>query len=180
LTGAGRNDGIQATSNELVVEKSFNLGKLLPSLHLALNRARALLVQFLGFRGSSSLRPLLAQRLGVMCLIPLPEGGGIDLNDGVFNESVGALQLVVRGVVDHRDETSLPGHGFGAPREVAGFEAHGAELDVATANAYLVNALGAQLRVGGLATQLELSLLAELSALGTSRVALVTGISANT
>lgn len=104
-----------------------------------------------------------------MCLIPLPKGGSIDLNHGVFNEGVGTLQLIVRGVVDHCYETGLLGHRFRAPREVAGFEAYGAELDVTATDAYLVNALGTQLRVGGLATQLELSLLAELSALGASR-----------
>lgn len=131
--------------------------------------------------GGSSLTSLaLAQVLTIMGLVPLAERGGVNLDDGRLDQGLGADQLVVGGVVDNVHDTGLAGHGLATPREGAGLKAHGALLDVATAAANSVDALGAQLGVGGLATQLELALFAVEGALGTGGRTLVAGITANT
>jgi hypothetical protein len=57
----------------------------------------------------------------------------------------------------HPDDTSLAGDGFGAPREVAGVEAQGAEFAVATARANEMDTLGSDSSVGGLTALLESS-----------------------
>jgi hypothetical protein len=44
--------------------------------------------------------------------IPLPEGSGIDLDDGSLDESVRADEFVVRGVIYYGDDTSLASDGF--------------------------------------------------------------------
>jgi len=61
--------------------------------------------ELLGLIGSLDGRlALLGDRLGVVGLIPLPEGGGIDLDDGALDEGVGSDELVVGGVVDLGEE----------------------------------------------------------------------------
>ena len=117
---------------------------------------------------------------GVVSLIPLTERSGIDLNDSVLHKSVGTNQLVVGRVVNNSNDTSLAGDGLRTPGEVTGIQAHGTELAVTTTGTNLVNTLGTQLGVGSLTTQLELSLLAILGALGSSSGALVAGVSADT
>ena len=54
-----------------------------------------------------------------MRFIPLPEWGGIDLDDGALDEGVGTDQLVVGRVVDDRDDTRLAGDSLGSPSIVA-------------------------------------------------------------
>lgn len=44
-----------------------------------------------------------------MSLKPLPERGGIDLDDGALDEGVCANQLVVGGIVDDADDPRLAG-----------------------------------------------------------------------
>lgn len=77
-----------------------------------------------------------------MGLVPLSEGGGIDLHDGGLGEGVGSDELVVRGVVGDHDHTDLTGNALGSPREVAGLEAQGAELAVTATRADEVDSLG--------------------------------------
>lgn len=90
-----------------------------------------------------------------MCLEPLPEGGGIDLDNGGFREGVGADKLVVGRMERHADDADLAGHAFGAPGEIAGVEAEGAELVGAAADADHVDALVADTGVGWLAPLFE-------------------------
>jgi hypothetical protein len=59
------------------------------------------------------------------------------------------------------------------PRKIATFEAESTVLEVTTPHTDGVNALCSEFRVGGLATELELSLFAVVRALSTSRGALV-------
>lgn len=92
-----------------------------------------------------------------MCLKPLPEGHGIDLDDGGFRESVGADELVVGRVEGHADDADLAGHAFGTPGEIAGVEAEGAEFVGAAADADHVDALVADTRVGWLTALFECS-----------------------
>lgn len=67
-----------------------------------------------------------------MRLVPLAEGGGVDLDDGALDESVCADELVVRGVVLDAEDARLPGRRLGAPAEVARLEAERTELEVAS------------------------------------------------
>lgn len=90
-----------------------------------------------------------------MGLVPLAEGRGVDLDDGRLGQGVGADQLVVGGVVGDDNDTGLARDALGAPREVAGLEAEGAELAVAATGADKVDALGTNAGVGRLATLLE-------------------------
>ena len=115
-----------------------------------------------------------------MSLVPLAEGSGIDLDNGVLHKGTGTDQLVVGRVIDDSDDTGLAGDGLGTPGEVTGIQAHGTELAVTTTGANLVDALSTELGVGSLTTQLELSLLAILGALGSGSGALVAGVSADT
>ena len=59
------------------------------------------------------------------------------------------------------------------PRKVTRVQTKGAEFLVPTTGAHGVDALGPEPGVGGLATELELPLLAVVGALGTGRRALV-------
>ena len=140
-----------------------------------------------------------------MSLVPLPEGGGIDFDNGALDQGLGSEQLVVGGVVDlsypkqnqaisqpilfcsfllhdthNVDDSSLPGAVLGSPGEVTRVQSHGSVLDVSTSDSDLVNPLGTQLGHGGLTTQLELSLLSVLSPSGTRCRALVARIPGNT
>lgn len=92
-----------------------------------------------------------------MRLVPLPERRGIHLHDSGFGQCVRAHELVVARVVGHPDDAAFPGDALGAPGEVAGVEAHGAELAIAAAGADEVDAFGADAGVGGLAALLESS-----------------------
>lgn len=51
-----------------------------------------------------------AQNNTVVLLVPLTEGSGVNLDDGVLHQGVGADQLVVAGVVDHTQDTGLAGN----------------------------------------------------------------------
>ena len=77
------------------------------------------------------------------------------MDDGTLNESVGTDQLVVGGVVDNGQSTSLAGDTLGTPREVTRLETKGTTLEVTTTDTDKMNTLTTQLGVGGLTTQLE-------------------------
>jgi hypothetical protein len=64
----------------------------------------------------------LADLHAVVSLIPLTERGGIDLNNGVLNQCLGADQLVVRGVVDDVNNAHLLGAGWNHQRTTTGQE----------------------------------------------------------
>lgn len=94
-----------------------------------------------------------------MCLVPLSEGGGIDLDDGGFGEGVGSDQLVVGGVVGDNDHTDLAGNTLRGPREVTGFETKGTELSVATTGTDEMDSLRSDTGVGVLSAGFESALL---------------------
>lgn len=84
-----------------------------------------------------------------MGLVPLPEGGGVDLDNGRLDESVGADKLVVGRVVrlveesgqtkkrdiaktlstHNADDPDLLGDLLGSPSEVSGLKAESTVLD---------------------------------------------------
>lgn len=94
-----------------------------------------------------------------MGLIPLSEGGGIDLDDGALGEGVGSDKLVVRRVVGDGNDTGLARAALGAPGEVTGVETEGTVLVVAASGSDGVNALGTNTGVGTLSASLESALL---------------------
>ena len=124
-------------------------------------------------------------------LVPLTEGGGIDLDDRALDKGVCTDKLVVRCVVDLQisqqtkirrgyrlctydtDQTSLARNMLRAPGKVARVETESTVLGVTTTGAHGVDTLRTELGVGGLATELELPLLAVVGALGTGRRTLV-------
>ena len=80
---------------------------------------------FLSFidSGLGSVRSFLLLNLGFLALsgdevdtivvqVPLREGGGVDLNDAVLDESFGSDQLVVGSVVDDVKDSGFSGGGF--------------------------------------------------------------------
>lgn len=50
---------------------------------------------------------LASQRQGIVRLIPLPEGGAVHQNHTVLHQGFGPDQLVIRGVVDHINDSGL-------------------------------------------------------------------------
>jgi len=104
---AARHGGQQAARHELLLQSRFNLGLTLADGVLLLRLLRPLLVQD-GLLGFSQLGTLLAAKSqGVVGFIPLSERGGINNNNGVLHQGLGAHQFVVGGIVDHIDDPSL-------------------------------------------------------------------------
>jgi len=96
--------GIQTTRTELRFKERVDLRLLLPLVKLTLCVVR----QFFIFgHGSWLLRldVLLGYRLGVVRFVPLAVWCSINQNDGALDESVRADKLVVRGIVDHTDDS---------------------------------------------------------------------------
>ncbi len=87
-----------------------------------------------------------------MRFIPLTERSGINLDDSTLNESVSTDQLVVGGVVNNGQSTSLTRDTFGTPREVARVETESTTLEVTTTNTDKMDTLTTELGVGGLTT----------------------------
>ena len=138
-----------------------------------------------------------------MSLVPLTEGGRVDLNNGALHERVCSDKLVVRSIVHlsrtqthhnskstaqqlqkaaqcssctyDRDDTSLPCRVLAGPGEVSRVKTECTVLEVSTAHTNGVDPLGAKLGAGGLTAELEFSLLAVVRTLSTGGRALVPG-----
>jgi hypothetical protein len=193
LTGARSKTGIETTSLELLIKSGVNLALLQTLGNLVLKGVRDLLtltnndlggvlgglsVGSGGRGGSGSLGN--ARGDSVVLLVPLLEGGSVNLDDGSLDEGVGTDQLVRGGVVSDTEDTALTGGGLRGPGEVTGLKTESAELVVATAGADEVDLLGANLGVGGLTAKLELSLLAHGNLLTSGKTALVGGVTRDT
>lgn len=157
LTGPAGNDGEEATGLELLLDGGVDLALGGEALGLLLLDAVALLDLLLGL--ALLLLAPATDGLAVVGLVPLAEGGGVDLDDGGLGQGVGADELVVRGVEGDADDAGLAGGALGAPGEVTRVETQGAVLVVAAAGADGVDALGADAGVRFLATGLENALL---------------------
>ena len=92
-----------------------------------------------------------------MCLVPLSEGCGVDLDDSGFGQGVGADEFVVGGVEGHADDAHFARDAFGGPAETAGVDAEGPILGVPATGADEMDSLGADAGVGWLAAFLESS-----------------------
>ena len=102
-----------------------------------------------------------AEREDVVALVPLPKRRGVDDDDRVLHQGLGAHQLVVAGVVHDVDDASPAGASFGSPGEVPVIEAQGPVLYVSAPRANVVHPARPQLGVRSRTSQLELPLLAE-------------------
>ena len=69
-----------------------------------------------------------------MVSVPLREWSGINLNDTVFNESVGSDKFVIRRIVDNVQNSGFARNSFGGPVEVSLFESKGSELEVSSSD----------------------------------------------
>lgn len=161
LTGTARDDGEQTTGLELLLNGVLDLAVLAVALGLLLLDRLALLLLLLGLAvlGGLSTLASTADALAVVGLVPLTEGGSVDLNNGGPGQGVGADELVVRRVVGDTNDTGLAGAALGGPGEVTGVEAEGTVLVVAATGADGVDTLGADTGVGTLAASFESALL---------------------
>lgn len=130
-----------------------------------------------------------------MCLVPLTERSSVDLDNRTFDKGVCTHKLVVRCIVhlDHvqpisgtfkltkrektynTNDTGLASSVLRCPRKVTTLQTERTEFGVSTTDTHRVHPLRAELSVRRLATELKLSLLTVVGALGTSCGALVTG-----
>lgn len=116
LTGTGGDNGVKATSSELVINQRFNFSEILTSGLFLLDA-----VGFLGSIGSSSFSDtLLTQNFTVMRFIPLTEGSSIDLDNGTLDEGLGTDKFIVGSIVNDINDTSLTRNGFTTPTEGTG------------------------------------------------------------
>ena len=90
-------DGQKTSSLELLLEQGVDFGILLALLDDSLDVVRLLLL--LGLDGSGRGLGAADDGLGVVGLVPLTEGGGVDVDNARLDESLGSEKLVVRGVV---------------------------------------------------------------------------------
>jgi len=176
LAGSAGDLGEETAGAELVVEGGLEGAALLPGGELALD-----VVGLLGGLTNVGGLALLDADLGaVVGLVPLLEGVGVDEDDGALDEGLGTDELVVGGVVGDVEDADLAGADLGAPGEVAGVEAEGAELEVAAAAADGVDATLADLGHGGGAAHFELPLLAVLLAAAAGFAAFVPSLACDT
>lgn len=154
LAGARGNNGVQTAGLELSLDGGLDLAVVSEASRLLLLDAVALLL-LLGGLSLGLASP--ADGLAVVSLVPLSEGGGVNLDDGRLGEGVGTDQFVVRRVVHDTNDTGLAGNTLRSPREVAGLETEGTELLVTTTGTDKVDSLVTKTGVGGLATLVERS-----------------------
>lgn len=97
LARAGRDDGVETTGLELLLESGVDLAGLGEALSLLLLDGLGLL----GFLNGLTLLLLAsaAEGLAIVSLVPLTERSGIDLDDGGLGQGVGTDELVVGRVV---------------------------------------------------------------------------------
>jgi hypothetical protein len=157
LARARGNDSEDTTSLELLLKSVLDLALGSEAGSLLLLDSAALLHLLLLL--ALLLLSATAEGLAVVGLVPLTEGGGINLDNGGLGQGVGTDQLVVGRVVGDNDDTGLAGDTLRGPGEVARVETQGTELLVATAGADGVDALGADTGVGLLTARLENALL---------------------
>ena len=94
LSRSRGDDGEQSTSPELLLKDGVDLGVLLSLVEDSLDVVGLLLL--LGRLGGLAAS---GNRLGVVGLVPLSEGGGVDVDNGRLDEGLGSQKLVVGGVV---------------------------------------------------------------------------------
>ena len=90
-----------------------------------------------------------------MCLVPLTERCGVDLDDGGFGKRVCANEFVVRRMEGHADDADFAGYAFRTPGEISRFEAESTVFGVTTTGADEMDTLSANTGIGWLAALLK-------------------------
>jgi len=145
-----------------------DLSILLTLLKNTLDVVRLLLLTLTALSGGlSGTSALFRNWLTIVRLIPLLEWRSVDSDNGALHEGIGTDKFVVRRIVHDLDDPCLLCDSLRAPCEVAGIETESTVLEVTTTSTDGVDALCTKLCAGGLATELELALLAVVGALGT-------------
>jgi hypothetical protein len=80
--------------------------------------------------------------LAVVCLVPLSERSGINLDNSGSGKGVGTDQLVVGRMESYDDDTNLAGNTLRGPGEVTSFKTKGTEFSVTTTGTDEMNSLG--------------------------------------
>lgn len=180
LTGAGRDAGQETTSLEGGLNGGLELAGLLTDEDGLREGSRG---SGGGIsRGSSGGRLLLGLTKGdsVVLLVPLLEGGSVDLNDGSLDEGVGANQLVGDGVVRNDKHAGLASAVLRGPGEVSVVQTQSAVLGSSSADANSGNLAGSHTSHRGLATHLVLTLRARDLTLSSGGTVLVQCVACNT
>lgn len=159
LSGSGRDDGVETTGLELLLQRWLDLSLSTESLCLLLLNTLALLLRLVLLSIGSLQLTSATEVLAVVCLVPLAERSGIDLDNGGLGEGVGSDQLVVGRMVGDDDNTDFTSNAFGSPGKVTGFETKSTELAVTTTGTDKMDSLGTDTGVGSLATGFESALL---------------------
>ncbi len=102
LSGTRGNGGKKTTGQELFLDGGLEFGKL-----LALNLKSLFFLSLGSGLSGVVIRTLLSNIKTVEFFVPLAERSGVDLNDAVLDEGVGADELVVGGVVNDVQKTGL-------------------------------------------------------------------------
>jgi len=183
LAGPGVDLGQELTLHELGLELLLDGGGSLALVELGLGLlAGRLLPGEVGLLLLGGLPVLLpAAGDGVVVLVELPEGGGVDGADGALDEGLGPDHLVGGGVVDDVDDPGDLGDALAGPAKVAVVEPEGSELFVAAHGADHVDAdVSGEFGVGLLSAELELALFVHLGLFAARFTGLVPGITSDT
>lgn len=161
LARSAGNNSVQTTGLELLLKGGVDLASGGVALGLLLLNGVALLglLLSLSLLDGLSLLASSAKGLAVVGLVPLSEGGGVDLDNGRLGQGVGSDKLVVGRVVGDGDDTGLAGAALGSPGEVTRLQTESTVLVVAATGSDGVNTLGTDTGVGTLSASLESALL---------------------
>jgi len=154
LSGAGRETCEKTTALELVSDVLVDLAGGSTAVPLGDEAGRRL--------EGGGLRALLhvTEVDTVVALVPVTEGGSIDLDHSTLHEGLRPNKLVGGGVVLHIVDTALAGHGLRPPREVSLVKTESTPLEVPTTSADGANADSTRGKLGtsGGASKAELTL----------------------
>ncbi|GET89059.1 40S ribosomal protein S8, putative [Leishmania tarentolae] len=186
LAWAARNARKHATLTQLIGDRLLNPVVAAAARPLALKLGRGLAHVVLVGSGVSGLLALLLRGggdLGALLIriqvdavvlgVPALERRGIHDDDAVLHQRLRTHQLVRSGVVHDIEKTHALRDGLGCPGKVAGVQAQGTDLEVATASAHRAHAAGAKAGVRGKATKLSLHALPVDLGLSTGDLALM-------
>ena len=115
LTWSGRDNGVETTGLELLLQSGLNLTLGGESLVVLLLDGLGLLGVWLGDLLTGLLLTSTTKVGTVVSLVPLTEWSGIDLDDSGAGEGVGTDQLVVGWMESDNDHTDLAGNTLRSP-----------------------------------------------------------------
>jgi len=156
LAWTRRNASIEPSRVELIANLLLDLSVFAVLLDVGDSVPR-----FLGFSsGFIAFFDLLLVQLDVVMLkIPLTEWICIDGDNAVLHDGLSSDELIVGGVVDNIQNSSLSSDGLRSPGEITLVVSQSTIFEVASSAAHWSNSFGSNLGVGWLTAHFELSLL---------------------